>query len=147
MANIASMLKDEISRISRKESRRLVDPLKKQVTGQRRAIAELKRRNVELERELAAMAKNGKRPAAAAEQDESGERLPRFSAPGLKALRARLGLSANDVGRLIGVSAQSVYNWEQGKARPRRAQLVQLASLRGIGKREVAKRLAGDTEE
>jgi DNA-binding transcriptional regulator YiaG len=144
MANIASMLKDEISRISRKESRRLVEPLKKQLAGQRKAIVDLKRRNAQLERELAAVGRNGSKPAAAAEEAGQDERLPRFSASGLKAQRARLGLSAGDMGRLIGVSAQSVYNWEQGKARPRVAQLQQIAALRGIGKREVEKRL---TEE
>jgi transcriptional regulator with XRE-family HTH domain len=56
-------------------------------------------------------------------------------------LRKRLGLSAADLGLLLGVSALSVYKWEQGKARPRAKYLEAIADLRGIGKREAAVRL------
>jgi DNA-binding XRE family transcriptional regulator len=50
-------------------------------------------------------------------------------------------LSASDFGKLLRVSAQSIYNWEAEKARPRPEQIVKLAALRGLGKREVATRL------
>ena len=53
----------------------------------------------------------------------------------------RLGLSAADYGSLVGVSAQSIYNWEQGHASPRPAQLKVIAALRGVGKREAQERL------
>ena len=43
--------------------------------------------------------------------------------------------------RLLGVSGQSVYKWELGKARPRARQLEAIAALRGVGKREVNARL------
>ena len=55
--------------------------------------------------------------------------------------RERLGLSAEDFGKLLGVSAQSIYNWEHEKARPRAEQLGKVATLRGIGKREAKVRL------
>jgi transcriptional regulator with XRE-family HTH domain len=45
------------------------------------------------------------------------------------------------VGRLLGVSAQTIYNWEHEVARPRTEQLGKLAALRGIGKREAGERL------
>jgi DNA-binding XRE family transcriptional regulator len=47
-----------------------------------------------------------------------------------------LGLSAAEYGKLVGVTAQSVYNWERGGATPRGDQLARIASLRAIGKRE-----------
>ena len=65
----------------------------------------------------------------------------RFSAKGLKTSRERLGLSADNYGRLIGVSGLSIYNWEQEKARPRDRSIAALATIKGIGKREAAKRL------
>ncbi len=65
----------------------------------------------------------------------------RFVSKGLKTLRARLGLSAADFGRLVGASGQSIYNWEAGKAVPRASQQTALAAIRGLGKREAAKRL------
>jgi len=60
----------------------------------------------------------------------------RFAAKGLRTQRARLGLSAADFGKLIGVSAQSIYNWESEKARPRAGQITRVAQLRMMGKRE-----------
>jgi DNA-binding transcriptional regulator YiaG len=50
-------------------------------------------------------------------------------------------LSAGDFGKLIGVSANSVYAWESGATTPRRAQLAKLAALRTVSKREAMKRL------
>ena len=60
----------------------------------------------------------------------------------MKAQRQRLGLSAADYGRLVGVSGLTIYNWEHDKARPRKAQLAALVAVRGIGKREALKKLA-----
>lgn len=65
----------------------------------------------------------------------------RFSATKLAAHRAKLGLSAATYGQLVGVSGQTIYHWEQGKARPRVAQLESLAIVRDLGAREVAERL------
>jgi hypothetical protein len=50
-------------------------------------------------------------------------------------------LSAADYGKLVGASGLSVYHWESGKTRPRPAQVAKLVAVRGLGKREVMKRL------
>ena len=65
---------------------------------------------------------------------------------GFAALRKKLGLSATDMGKLIGVSAQSVYHWETGKTKPRASQLSAISAVRKMGKREVAAKL-GQTAE
>ena len=70
-----------------------------------------------------------------------GTRITRFSAKGLRTLRTRLGFSAAQMGKLLGVSGQSVYNWEGQKSVPRKSQLVALAQLRGVGKRKAQARL------
>ena len=59
----------------------------------------------------------------------------------MKTERERLGLSADNYGKLVGVSGLSIYNWEQEKARPRESSIAALMSVKGIGKREAAKRL------
>jgi DNA-binding transcriptional regulator YiaG len=79
--------------------------------------------------------------AAPAPKSEIPATRIRFTAKGLRAQRAGLGLSADEFGKLLGVSAQSVYNWELEKARPRAEQVGRIAALRGIGKREAAERL------
>ncbi len=65
----------------------------------------------------------------------------RFRAPGFASLRKRLGLSAQEMGRLIGVTGQTIYAWEAGKSRPRASQLETIARVRKLGKREVAQLL------
>lgn len=65
----------------------------------------------------------------------------RFSSKGLASQRRRLGLSAPDCGLLVSASAQSIYNWEQGKARPLAKHLPAIAALRTLGKKEAAARL------
>lgn len=140
MPNIGAVLREEIVRVCRKEIRQQVEPVRKASAAYRREIAALKRQITTLERQAAALAKQTTKrvpEAAAADSD----RPMRFVAKGLVSLRARLGLSAEDFARLMGVSGQSVYNWEKGKTIPRKEQLVALASLRGLGKREAAARL------
>jgi DNA-binding transcriptional regulator YiaG len=50
------------------------------------------------------------------------------------------------MGALVGVSAQTVYNWEAGKSRPRQQQLAAIAAIRKLGKREAQARLASLTD-
>lgn len=143
MPNIASILKSEISRVARKEVRSEIETLKKASTAHRTLIAELRRQVSALEKELRRVAKGTTRPDAAtnSEDEEAGTKR-RFSAPRLAAHRSKLGLSAASYGQLVGVSGQTIYHWEQGKARPRAAQLESLAMVRSLGPREVAERLS-----
>ncbi len=65
----------------------------------------------------------------------------RFRAMGVKSHRAKLGLSAANYGKLVGISAVTVYKWELGKAKPRKAQLAMYLAMRGLGKRDALQRL------
>lgn len=141
MPNIGALLKEEITRLSRKQSRALVEPLKKQVAAHRADLATLKRELVVLRREIAAAANGARRAAVAAPAADDG-RPRRFSSQGVQALRRRLELSAEDLGRLLGVSGQSIYNWEQGKVRPRAEQIRRIGELRAMGKRKARAALA-----
>lgn len=137
MPNLGTVLKAEISRLARKEIRAEIETLRKASGTYRREIAELKRQVAQLQRRL----KLASKASVAATKSEDEPSRIRFSAKGLQSLRARLGLSAADFGKLTGVSGQSIYHWEQGKSEPRKAQLPKLASLRGLGKKESRARL------
>lgn len=145
MPNFTSILKQEISRLARKEIRTEVEALKKSSARYRSEIAALKRRIEVLERKLAQKPRgNGK--ASAPDADDSihvangssrdGAASIRYSAKSLASQRKRLGLSAAEFGKLIGVSAQSIYNWEAQKARPREKQLAAFAAVRQMGRRD-----------
>jgi DNA-binding XRE family transcriptional regulator len=140
MPNIGSVLKEEIIRLSRKESRSQIDPTKKAAIRQRREVAELKRQVAQLARQVGLLSRRTVGAPAVVPADDKGKPA-RFSAKGLRAHRERLGLSADDFGKLLGVSAQSIYNWEHEKARPPAEQVSKVAALRGIGKREAKARL------
>ena len=140
MANIGIVLKDEISRLARKELRSDSVQLKKTATHFRSEISALKRRVAELEKHLTRVSR---RVVKGDDQDDLAEPQVRvrFTAKGLRSLRKRLDLSANDFGALIGVSGQSIYKWETESAHPRAKQVQALASIRGFGKKEAAARL------
>ena len=141
MPNIGTVLKAEISRLSRKESRAQIDATRKATAQHRRDIATLKRQVTQLERQVRLLARRTLGAAPAPSSAAPAKRV-RFVAKGLRTQRGKLGLSAAQFGALIGVSAQSIYNWERETARPRGEQLAKLAALRGIGKREAKARLA-----
>lgn len=140
MPNIGTLLRDEITRLSRRTLRSEVGATRKASAQHRRQIAALKRQVAQLERQVSMLARRMSQVTAAAPVDSSPKRV-RFVAKGLRSQRERLGLSAADFGRLVGVSAQSIYNWEHEGARPRNQQAAILAALRSLGKREAQARL------
>lgn len=139
MASIGSVLNSEIRRLSRREVRPIVDPLRKASAVHRRDIAALKRRIQELEQQVRALARASQKRASPA-QSVPASRL-RFVAKGFAALRARLGLSAGDMALLLGVSGQTIYNWEHRKSIPARSHVAAISELRSTGKREARRRV------
>ena len=149
MPDFASALKEEIRRLARKEAKRCAVLVSRAVAKHRKEIAQLKRQVAQLLRGSlqfqAVGPMNGGRggfTAAAAPGDGAAADGRRFSAKGLRSHRKRLNLSANQFGALIGVSAQSIYAWESGRARPRMKPLSALIALRAMSKTSVFERLA-----
>ena len=142
MANIATVLKSEISRIARKEVRAETQHLKKQSAHYRSQIAALKRQVAALAKQVRMNAKGGTAVSAAPEVEESAAGGLRFRAKGFAAHRRRLGLSAAQAAALLGVSGQSIYHWEAGKAKPRAAQMPAIAALRKLSKTQAAAAVA-----
>jgi DNA-binding transcriptional regulator YiaG len=140
MPNIAAVLKEEIQRLARKETRKQTSVLRKMSAQYRRDIAEMKRRMSELQRKVAPLEKQVLRGISPQPAEADGEHV-RFTAKGLRSQRKRLGLSATDYGKLIGVTGQTIYSWEQEASRPRKLQVARLAALRNLGKRDAIARL------
>lgn len=140
--NIAIALKAEITRVARKEVRVEVQALKKASSSYRTDIAALKRRVVQLERLVAQLGKRTPKKAPLPFADDQQARAVRYSAKTLVVQRQRLGLSAAELGAILGVSGQSIYKWEDGKAKPRAKVLPAIANLRKLGKKEIAAKLA-----
>jgi DNA-binding transcriptional regulator YiaG len=142
MPNIGTILKQEITRLARRELRAELLATKKASTQYRHAIAALKSKVAGLEKQVAQFERRASK-GASAPAPSSAEAPIRFGAKGLKSLRTRLGLSAAELGKVLGVTGQSIYNWELGNARPRAEQIQKIVALRAVGKREVGKYLEG----
>jgi DNA-binding transcriptional regulator YiaG len=136
--SIVSTLKAEIDRLAAKQAKRQVAKAQKAAAKYRHKVAELKRLLRQKEKEIKRLEKTGSVQSA----DDNPLIGTRFSARSVRAQRQRLGLSAADYGRLIGVTALAVHHWEQSKARPRKAQLAALIAIRGIPKCEAMAKLA-----
>jgi len=141
MPNIAVVLKDVIRRVAKREIKALTGKMKQAVAKYRRDIAHLKRQARTQDKEIALLKRQERKRL-----DESPAKAKplegvRFSARSVKAQRRRLKLSAADYGKVVGVSGLTIYHWEQGKSRPRKAQLAALVAARGLGRREALAKL------
>ena len=134
MPNLATVMKNEIVRLARKEVRAEVVALRKAATSYRTDINALKRRVAALEKQFASLSKVS--PPKQTEPADESQPI-RFSSKGFAALRARLNLSAAQMGQLLNASDQSVYKWERG-ARPRPNQLPKISALRKLSAQQVA---------
>ena len=113
MSTFANQLKSEIARIAKKENKAENAALKKASTQYRSEIAALKRRLVALESMVGKIGKQAAKAGAEVVTAEDDEKSLRFRVAGFASLRKKLGVSANEMGALLGVSGQSVY-----KAKP-----------------------------
>ncbi len=149
MSALAEALKAEITRLARKEVKAQTEATRNAVKQYRHDIAKLKRTIANQQKQIDFMkGRERKRIAEGPEAaDDAMNGQVRWSARSVRSQRKRLGLSAEDFGRLIGVSPQTVYNWEQGVSRAREAQFAAFRELRDIGRREANRRLEALDEE
>ena len=141
MPNLMKELKAEISRLARKEAKRVVAPVKKASANYRGLIAGLRKQLDALQNEVAAL----RRAAPKAEKVLADAQEPQgrfwITGKGVRAMRKKTGLTQAKFGKLVGVSVPTVVNWEkvEGKVEIRRkATMARLQELKGKGKREVA---------
>ena len=143
MPDVASVLKEEIQRLARKEVRSSVDPLKKQVVELKRRLREAEGTIRQLEtstrKAVAAVADQTGAIVADAESDEGRE--IRISSQAFLKHRERLRLTQGEMAALLGVAPATVLRWEHGQNSPRGAGREAFAKLREMGVREAHARL------
>ncbi|MEW6668295.1 MAG: hypothetical protein AB1512_24035 [Thermodesulfobacteriota bacterium] len=150
MTNVAQVLKAEIIRISRRETRNAVGNVLRTSKGLKRSVADLKKRVAQLEKENKRLVrKQAKEQAASGQVPEEVSQKARLTPKGVRSLRSRLRLTRADFAKLVGATAHSVYLWEtkQGALQLRANTKAALLSIRGLGAREAKKRLGQGTEK
>ena len=146
MPNIAKVLKEEISRISRKEAKALVAPVRKPTVKMRKSVADLKRRMAALERAHKRLQVLMQKMAVAQPAASAPAQAPRarITAKGMRSLRRKIRFTRTEFATLIGVTDQAVGLWEkrEGALRLRESTRSAILSVRGLGAREARQRLA-----
>ena len=136
MPTLATLLKEEISKIVRKEVQDQVRELKK-------TVARLEKMSPPAKAKAKAPAKPAAKPAAKTSKASTGDKRKqlRISPDTIKKHRKRLKLSQADLGKLLNVSTNTVLRWEAGTSKPRSKHLPGLDQLRTISMRELKKQL------
>lgn len=152
MATFAESLKREIARVARKELKDEISSLRKILALHRSEIAGLKKQITAAQIETRRLARS-KRAASQSVTQTDPKHVPEtvssrpgrkvvFTAERLKAQRTRLGLTQQQMGKLLGVSSLSIWKWESGSAVPRASRVPEILSQLALGKREALARVA-----
>jgi DNA-binding transcriptional regulator YiaG len=142
MPDIAALVRNEILRLARRVSRQTAAKLRKDIVSLKRKVTELTRIAAELRRDNTKLLMDYKERMAVPVVASAKELEHAHLGPSLiRAQRARLGLSREVFGKLIGASAGAVLAWEGGRSKPRDKARAALIAVRKLGKREAQWRL------
>jgi DNA-binding transcriptional regulator YiaG len=150
MPNIAKVLREEVQRLAKRQIKAELSPVKRDNVRLKQTVAELRRQIAALSRTSRELVKKVTPVVASRESVEATENAAKLrpTSESLKKLRARLGLTQAQFGKLLGVSGQAVVRWasRDGRIRMRKTTLSALARIQNIGKREAWRRLEGMAE-
>jgi DNA-binding transcriptional regulator YiaG len=145
MPDLGKVLKDEIRRLARKEVRLATSALADENRALKRTVSDLKKRVALLERANSRISKHVTAAQAKETQEEAKQAAPRarISSRTIITMREKLGLTQAEFGTLVGVSGQSVYQWERkgGRLRLRHATRTAVLEAKQMGRREARRRL------
>ncbi len=146
MPDLNKPIREEITRLTRKELKQALAAQKAVNTALKKSLSSLKAECAQLRRDVKAIQKRLPRPVEPKKAEVSESKLKRFrpTSTTVKTLRAKLGLSQGDFAKLVGVSPQAVYLWEgkDGTLKLRSHAKAALFAVRSLGKREAKARLA-----
>ena len=145
MPDVARVLREEVQRLAKRQVKAGLAPVKRDIARLKKNVADLRREVTALTRTSRELLARVTAVVATKETEVVTERAAtiRPNSRSLVRLRRRLDLTQVEFGSLLGVSGQAVLNWEGkgGRVRMRGANLVALAGIQRIGKREARRRL------
>jgi DNA-binding transcriptional regulator YiaG len=141
MGKLESTIKIEIVRLARRELRKVVVPLGRDVRALKVTASQLRKTVSALERFAARrdselMSEKVKLQTSPEEMQKS-----RFSPRLIRRLRQRLGITQKELATLSGVTVGAIFQWEKGIFDPRDENKGVLVALRKLGRRDVKKLL------
>ena len=146
MPNVAQVLKEEVSRLSRKEIRAQCGPLRKQLQSLRKTVRDQQQQIETLEKALSKMVSQTAGEAGTslyAPTESDGSSRARVTPASIRRHRLRLNLSQAELAHLLSVSTNTIVRWEQGSSAPRAQHRTALLRVRDMGRRDVTRILEG----
>ena len=132
MPDISTVLKQEITRLAKKELKPIAGSQSKQIQALKATVRDLKGQIAAIQKSLTNTATP--QPSPPEQEDEQG--AIRISPTSIKKHRKRLRLSQAQLGKLLGVSTTTIVFWETGRSSPSGTNREHIAELREMGLRE-----------
>lgn len=144
MGKIEGMLRSEILRLARRETKKAFGPVRKDLRVLKGTLLQLRKTVEDLQSLVARQPEKvevQEKELAAPSPPPEGTKLPPRM---IRSLRKRLGLTQRQLAKLAKVTVGAVYQWESGKFEPREDKKAFLISLRSMKKDEVKRILEAE---
>jgi DNA-binding transcriptional regulator YiaG len=141
MGKLERNIKSEIVRLARMELRRVSVPLARDVWSLKRAVSQIRKTVLPLQRFTARQQKELENRRIPLEANPEEVKKSRFSPALIRSLRKNLGISQKELGILAGVTVGAVHLWEKGKFEPKEEKKMRMVALRKLSRSDVKKLL------
>jgi len=141
MGKFEGIIKSEIVRLARKEVRKTLVPLGRDIRLLKNTVSQLRKTVLVLGRLAASQQKQLKKKEVPLEATPEEINKSRFSPALIRSLRRHLRISQKQLAALAGVTVGAVAVWESGKFKPKDEKKAVIVALRKLGRREVRKLL------
>jgi len=145
MGKLGVTIKSEIVRLAKREMRKTLVPLGRDVRLLKSAVSQLRKMVLALERFAAQQQKELKKRKIPLEATPEEVKKSRFSPALIRSLRESLGITQKELAILTGVTIGAVHQWEIGKFKPKDEKKSVMVGLRKLGRRGVRKLLEEKT--
>ncbi len=138
---LEATIKSEIVRLAKREIRKTLVPLGRDVRLLKSAVSQLRKTVLAVVRFVAQQQKNLRKRKMTLEATPEEVKKSRFSPALIRSLRKNLGIRQKELAILAGVTVGAVHLWEMGKFKPKEEKKAVMVALRKLGRRGVRKLL------
>ena len=141
MGMLEATIKSEIVRLAKREVRKTLVPLGRDVRLLKSAASQLRKTVLALVRFVAQQENELKKRKIPLEATPEEVKKSRFSPALIRSLRRHLQISQKELATLSGVTVGAVHMWEIGKFQPKDEKKAVMVALRKLGRHDVRKLL------
>ena len=141
MGKLGVTIKSEIVRLAKREVRKALVPLGRDVRLLKSAASQLRKTVLALVRFVAQQQNELRKRKIPLEATPEEVKKSRFSPALVRSLRKNLGISQKELAILTGVTVGAAHLWEKGKFEPGDEKKAVMVALRKLGRRDVRKLL------